>query len=276
LDGKKDQILARQCTACQSLFPSHDPQAQIVLGCHEKYSEILDLFHNYHPNIIEHKVWEGYNNWPTDSDKQYIDEQGFDLFYHPMPKHPDGPRWIEKRHIVKEMGCMRQIELDDTELQLSLPNNYNTEKKPKTVSISLFPSDWRHNGIKSLSYDMIRGIVKVVTSLGYKVIHLNGPGEPEVSNTEKVNGTYVQSVEEMLSTDLLITCDTSMMWAASAFSHPTIGLFSWGYNPIAKTTKNWQPVNPNATYLEGYAARNISKQEIVKEIYKKLKGINHE
>jgi ADP-heptose:LPS heptosyltransferase len=274
INGQFGDILIQEPTL-RKLTKTH-PEAQIILGCHKKYSEVLELFKDYHPNIIEHKIWEGYNNWPTKSDNQYIDEQGFDLFYHPMPKHPDGPHWVEKRHIVKEMGYMRQIELNDSELQLSLPCNYDIRKKQKTVSISLFPSDWRVKGIKSLTYEMIRGIVKVVTSLGYDIIHLNGPDEPDVPNTKKVNGTYVQSVGQMLSTDLLITCDTSMMWAASAFKHPTIGLFSWGYNPIAKTTKNWQPVNPNAIYLEDYAARNIKKQDIIKALCDKLRKEDNE
>ena len=58
---------------------------------------------------------------------------------------------------------------------------------------------------------------------------------------------------------------------ASAYNHPTIGLYSSAYNPAVTTTKNWQPVNPNAAYLESNLANNISMYAIIDEINKKIK-----
>ena len=75
----------------------------------------------------------------------------------------------------------------------------------------------------------------------------------------------------MLGTDFLISCDSGMPWVASAYNHPTIGLYSSAYNPMVETTKNWQPVNPNAVYLESNLANNISMYAIVDEINKKIK-----
>ena len=66
--------------------------------------------------------------------------------------------------------------------------------------------------------------------MGYKVIHLNGPNEPDVPNTTKVNGSYLDSVKNLLGTDLLVTCDTGIAWVASGYQHPTVGLYAWGYN----------------------------------------------
>jgi ADP-heptose:LPS heptosyltransferase len=105
---------------------------------------------------------------------------------------------------------------------------------------------------------------------GYKVYQLSGPGQPHIRNTTFVRGTYFESCKKMLSTDFLITCDSGMPWVASAYNHPMIGLYSAMYNPLVGTTKNWQPVNPNAVYLESYSANSIDLNLVLSEIDKKI------
>ena len=70
---------------------------------------------------------------------------------------------------------------------------------------------------------------------------------------------------------ICLSCDTGMAWVASGYQHPTVGLYAWGYNPVAGTSKNWQPTNPNADYLEAHSVNKISKQDIVAAIHKRLK-----
>ena len=249
-------------------FISDNPETKIVLGCHSKYFPALQLFNNYHENIIELKSWEGYNNWPTESDQQYINEQSFDHMFNPMPQHTKKD-WAATLHQTEESGLMQGISIKDT--QIRLPKPEQIVKHDKTVAIALFPN-WPNGGIKSFSFESVSNIVKVINKMGFKTIHLNGPNEPDIPNARKINGSYVDSIRNLLGTDLLVTCDTGMSWVASAFQHPTVGFYAWGYNPVAGTSKNWQPTNPNAEYLEAYSVREMKKKDIISVIYKKLKG----
>jgi ADP-heptose:LPS heptosyltransferase len=70
----------------------------------------------------------------------------------------------------------------------------------------------------------------------------------------------------MLSTDFLVSCDSGMPFVASAYNHPTVGLFSSNYNSLVATTKNWWPVNSNASYLEAPTASDINNDLIFKVI----------
>ena len=250
-------------------FISLNPDTKIVLGCYKKYFPILELYKNYHDNTIEFKSWEGYNDWPTKEDQQYIKEQNFDYMFKTMPKHP--PDWAKYRHQAEEAGVMQGIQVSDT--QICLPKPDDIIKHEKTVAISLFPN-FPNGGIKSFSYGTVCNIVKIINKIGFKVIHLNGPGEPDIPNAEKVNGTYLDSVKNLLGTDLLVTCDTGMSWVASAYQHPTVGFYAWGYNPVSGTSKNWQPTNPKADYIEAQSVEDLSKKEIISKIYKKLSSVS--
>ena len=64
-----------------------------------------------------------------------------------------------------------------------------------------------------------------------------------------------------------------MSWAASGFQHPTVGLYAWGYNPVAGTSKNWQPTNPNAVYLESKRASDIKPRDIIETVVKSVRSV---
>ena len=249
-------------------FIQDNPKTKIVLGCHEKYSDILDLYQGYHENIVSFKSWQGYKNWPSNEDLKYIMEQNFDKVFCAQPKH-DTIDWVKERHITQESGFMQGISVVDTQIKLPVPNDII--KSEKTVCISLFPS-WPTPTIKAFSYEHVCNIVKIINKLGYKVLHLNGPDEPDVPNTTKINGSFKDSVRYLLGSDLLVTCDTAMSWVASAFQHPTVGFWAINANPYSGVSKNWQPVNPNATYLEAPVAMMIEKRDIVKALYDALGG----
>lgn len=248
-------------------FINNNPDTKIVLGCNSRYQEALELYRNYHPNIVGFKIWDGYNNWPEKNDKKFIKEQDFDLIFNAQPKHTS-QNWAKYVHQTVESGLMQGVVVSDTQIRLNKPPGI--VKHEKTVAISLFP-DWPNYSVKSLSIEDVTNIVQVVNRLGYKVVHLNGPNEPDIPNATKINGTYLDSVKNLLGTDLLITCDTGMSWVSSAYQHPTIGLYAWGYNPVSETSKNWQPTNPNADYLEARLAKNILKKEIVSLIVRRLR-----
>ena len=259
-----------------------NPNTEIVMGAYEKYFEILELYKNYHPQVVDFIKWEKYltrkekdgsGGWPGENDKKIIESMNFDKMYDVSPMHDEKEfDWVLRRHIVTELGNMYDIKVDDIKIRLNKPEYKHNIKK--SVAISLLPSDWKWRGIKSISENKINIIVAFIKNNDYDVYHLAGPGEPDIKNTIKIQGTYMDSVKTLLSTEFLVTCDTGMAWAASAYDHHTIGLFGWGTNPFAGTSKNWMPVNPNADYLESYKAEDINIYSILDKINKKLKRIN--
>ena len=54
-----------------------------------------------------------------------------------------------------------------------------------------------------------------------------------------------------------------MSWIASAYKVPTLGMYAYKYHPGSHTSKNWQPVNPNAKYIEADILENISNEEVI-------------
>ena len=249
-------------------FIAENPDTKIVLGCTERYSGILPLYENYHDNIIEFKAWEGYDGWPTEKDREYIEDQNFDAMYpSQIPTH-DQPDWARYRHITEETALMLGVEAKTTNIEFKMPKD--VVREPKTAAVHLFSSKWP-GGARSVNIGKQNTIVKYLISKGYKVYQLSGPNQPHIKNTTFVRGTYFESCKKMLSTDFLITCDSGMPWVASAYNHPMIGLYTAMYNPIIGTTKNWQPVNPNAVYLESYSANSIDTETILIEIDKKIK-----
>jgi ADP-heptose:LPS heptosyltransferase len=75
----------------------------------------------------------------------------------------------------------------------------------------------------------------------------------------------------MLACDALITVDTAMAWISSGYSFPTLGLYGYEYYPMAQTSKNWQPVNPNAVYVESGKVSDIIVERIEIGLRKLLK-----
>lgn len=248
-------------------FIAQNPDTKIVLGCTKRYAGILPLYENYHSNIIEFKIWDGYDDWPTEEDSKYIKEQNFDAMYpSKIPTH-DEANWADYRHITEETALMLGLEAKTTNIELNMPED--VVKEPKTAAIHLFSSKWP-GGARSVSIKRQEEIARHLCQKGYKVYQLSGPHQPHIRNTTFVRGTYFDSCKKMLSTDLLVTCDSGMPWVASAFNHPMVGLYSAAYNPLVGTTKNWQPVNPNAVYLEGQTANLIDMDVVLYNIDKKL------
>ena len=248
-------------------FIKDNPDTKIVLAVSKKYEQILPLFKNYHENIVELKVFEGYDNWPTELDKTYINQQKFDAMFPPdIPLHKD-PLWAKKRHIVEETALMIGLTSDTNDIQLNMPEE--VVKEPKTVAVHLFSSKWP-GGTRSVSVEKQTKIVAYLNELGYKVYQLSSPNQPKIDGTILNHGTYYDACIRMLSTDLLISCDSGMAWVASAYNHPTIALFSTAYNSQIGTTKNWHPINPESSYFEDILADRISMDKIKHEIDLKL------
>ena len=244
-------------------FISDNPSTKIVLAVYEKYKDILPLFYNYHENIIEFKAFEGYDKWPTEKDLQYIEKQGFDAMFPPdIPLHEQDD-WPNYRHITEETALMIGLDSTTNKIEMNLPED--VVKEPKTVCIHMFSSKWP-GGIRSVGIKKQTLIVDYLKRNGYKVYQISSPNQPHIEGAIFPKGTYYDACVRVLSSDFLVSCDSGMPWITSAYNHPTLALFSYGYNNMVKTTKNWQPLNPNGIYLESYKADNISIYKIYSEI----------
>ncbi len=261
-------------------FIRDNPSDKITLGCSVKYASALKLYDDYHENVTVRKLFLDYDNFPIEDDIKYFENEGFDLVSikqgsntivesdkGKLALHPD-PNWADKMHQTIAAGKQQGIEVSDTQIRFN--KIFNTDISENYICFSLFPNHPK-GGVKSFSREQITGIVKLINKLGYKAIHLNGPNEPDIEGSIKSNCSWIDSVALATNSKLLITGDTGMSWAASAFQHPTVGLYAWGYNPICGTSKNWQPINPNAVYLEAHSAFQIQPKDIVKAVVNTLR-----
>jgi hypothetical protein len=253
-------------------FIEDNPDTKIVLAMAKKYEQVMPLFYDYHENIVDYKSWEAYvDDWPSDSDLEYIREQQFDAMFPPCKPVHEHNDWAKYRHITIETAHMLGLSADDTKINLKLPKE--VIKEPKTASIHMFSSKWP-GGIRSISAQKQKLIVDYIKSKGYKVYQISSPNQPHIPGTEFPKGTYYDACVRVLSTDFLVSCDSGMPWVSSACNLPTLALFSYGYDPHVTTTQNWWPTNPNGIYHEAYRANDISIYKIQDSIDKLIRRTN--
>jgi ADP-heptose:LPS heptosyltransferase len=261
-------------------FIKDNPTDKITLGCSLKYAEAMRLFDDYHENVTVRKLFLDYHNFPTQDDVKYFQNEKFDLVTiknnsddiqlsdkGKIALHPD-KNWAQSVHQTVAAGRQQGIEVTDTQIKFN--TKFDLKLNERYICFSLFPN-YPNPGPKSLSREQIIGIVKLIKKLGYKAVHLNGPNEPDIEGTIKANCSWINSVALVTNSELLISGDTGMAWAASGFQHPTVGLYAWGYNPVAGTSKNWQPTNPNATYIEAHSAQQIQPIDIISKVVETLR-----
>ena len=260
-----------------------NPEDKITLGCSVKYASALKLYDGYHKNVKVRKLFLDYDNFPTEDDVKYFKNEKFDLVTikgdsskieitdkGKLAQHPN-PNWATSMHQVVAAGLQQGIDVKDTQIRFN--KTFNINIKEDYICFSLFPNHPK-GGVKSFSTQQIAGIVKLINKMGYKAVHLNGPQEPDIEGSIKSNCNWITSVGLITKSELLISGDTGMSWAASGFQHPTVGMYAWGYNPVAGTSKNWQPTNPNAVYLEAKKATDIKPGDIIQAVIKCLRRVS--
>lgn len=237
--------LCMNMIACRA-FKEKYPDSCLTFGINKKFKEILPLFF-YNELVNDYHLWDGYNNWPTQEDQDYLADSKFDIVYNPMPKHVILD-WYNYYHQTEEVCKMHGLE-PPKDLQIRFNRWFPLDNKYKDyVAISPF-TKW---GIeKDINYHNIFDIIGVVhNDLKLKMIHISGPDDHSISDIERTQCNYFESVKIMLSCRALITADTGMSWVASGYQQKVLGLYKLipSYRGM-KHTKFIEPVNPNATYL---------------------------
>ncbi len=175
-----------------------------------------------------------------------------------MVHHKD-PQWFLRRHQIE--ASADNYNLDYTklpDLQIRLNKYWESKKWNKTVAFCPFGST--RGAEKSLSIEKGIEIIELLKKMGYSVIQLGGGDDFrfDLYNYENnytcysYNGklSFFESVKYVLNCDFLLTVDTGMVWAASGYQHPTLGLYNASYYAGAANCDNWCPKNPNLIKLE--------------------------
>lgn len=252
--------LCMNLVACRAFKETHN-NSHLTFSINKKYSAIEPIFLK-NELIDEIHIWDGYDNWPSNIDKEYIDSSRFDIIFHPMACLR--PNWQPFRHQTEEICLVHQLN-PPKDLKINLNKYFETDDSFKNyISICYKGSTDPYK--KNLKEEYVNKLCKMITSLGYKPLFF----QDQFENYDYFKGDFFDSIKVMLGTKLLVTIDSALSWIASGYNFPTIGLYNQNYYAQygAITSKNWQPINPNGIYLESADVNNINIDNIKDNIEK--------
>lgn len=243
------------------------PNCHFILGVSKKYSSIIPLFENNYLIDGIH-VYEGYDDFPTNNDLEYLNNEKFDMVFNPMPKHFYGS-FYNHVHYTVAYSLIQGLGYPD-DLQCYLNPYFNKlDKYSNCIAISAFPSKSTQLD-KTLSMEKWVEIVKFIKSIGYGVVQLGGEFDLQIDGAEKPELSWLEAAQALYSSKLQITCDTSWSWVGSSYQHNAIGLYGLNYPDMTHPWSHF-PVNPNAKYLWRPKIDDIPLDEILYNIELKLK-----
>jgi ADP-heptose:LPS heptosyltransferase len=236
----------------------------LILGIEKKYADTAPLFFN-HPHIDSIHIYEGYDDWPTQEDKKYLINQKFDLIFHGLPNHTRDD-WWKFFHQTEEVCLMNGLNKPKS-TKCFLTKWFDTEKGFKNfIAFAPFAGFYnKKNNEKTLSFEKAQTIVNDIISLGYNVLQLGGPDEPQLKGAVKINVDYFSNIKNMLSCKALIHTDTGCGWIASAYGFPCVGLYSNQYYG-KEFVKNIQPTNENSIYLDDICCNSIDNIKVIQAL----------
>lgn len=253
--------LCMNIIACKA-FKNQYPDSHFTFGINKKYESISPIFLK-NKFIDDIHIWDGYDNWPTQNDFDYLNNNKFDIVYHPMRSLR--PNWQTVRHQTEEICLVHGLEPPE-DLQIELKKYFETKTGyEKYISICAWGATDSEK--KNLPNSKIDEICSIIIKNGYKPLFFQN----QYKDFDSINTSFFEAIKIMLSTKMLISIDSSMLWIASGYKFPAIGLYNKNYysNYGANTSKNWQPVNPNAKYIEGNSLLDIdlsTLEECIKNI----------
>jgi ADP-heptose:LPS heptosyltransferase len=254
--------LVMNLVPCRAIKEKY-PNSHLIFSINKKYESAAPIFYN-NPLIDEIKIWDGYDNWPSEEDKLWIENnKDIDLFFNPMPKITDD-FWYLKRHHTEEVCRMHGLQ-PPSNLKIELTKYFETNDiYHDCVAFSTFTSAGKQRDVPE---DIANILVKYVHSLGFKTIQLGLKDHPKLSTTYGITGGSIfDDVKIALSCKLLITADTGMNWILSGYQAKVLGLYSTLCYPNYAPLKNRTPKNNNAIYLENSRIENIDLNIIKKSI----------
>jgi ADP-heptose:LPS heptosyltransferase len=249
--------------ACRA-FKDAAPNSILHFGINKKYESLRPIL-EHQKNIDKIHIWDAYNDWPSEEDAKHIISEKFDFVFEAMPKHTS-EAWYLKNHQAAEVCLMHKLKPPQN-LQVELTKYFDTDRNNKHVAVNLF-AETRGNS-KTPSIKRSIEICEIIKSKGLIPVQIGLPEQEQICE-KRFSGSFFECVKFVLSCDLLITVDSAMSWIASGYSFPTLGLYSYSYYYGAKTSKNWQPINPNGLFLESEHVNKIEDEAILNGISRLL------
>lgn len=258
-----------------SVLKSIEPESKLIYSINSKFADCKEAFlcSNHIDDVI---IWDKYDDWPGSNDLSLIDdlrEKYPELYlFHPNAIHKQN-NWYLYRHQTAEncdMHNLPQPSEEQMNFNLSKPNNITYGNY---ITICPFTSFGK---IKNLSSNIINGIKNFADKNGISVVQLGAPQDPQINGFHKFEGTYFQSIVKMLGGLFLVSADTGMIWAASAYNHPTMGFYAYGFYSGATTANNWIPKNTNQISFEANYIDNINLSKLpnsLEQIYNSTRKI---
>jgi len=238
-------------------FKRDNPYDELYLGINKKYASIAPLFEN-NPLIDGIHIWDQYNDWPSMEDR--IAASKFDKVFNAMPQHTRGD-WYNHIHQTEELCLMHDLQ-PPFNLQIELVKYFPVKQIKGRIGVCLFGETRSRD--KNPSVEKAIRLTSMLQDLGYEVIQIGLKDDPQVA--PKYEGDFFGAVKTALMCDVVICVDTALAWILSGYKHPVVGLYGFNYYPGAKTSRNWQPVNPNAIYLEAPRVEEINEEHIIKAV----------
>lgn len=251
-----------QTVACRA-FKEQYPGSHLTFGIAEKYRDAMPLFIN-HPYIDDFHIWDGYDNWPSSIDKEYLEFKKFDMVFNAMPPHTRQD-WYNY-HTYAEENCLR--------FGLKVPNSRNywlryencmgRKKETKQVTLSLFPSNNQLS--KTIPVEEAEKLCIGLKQMDYIPIQLGGKFEYiKLKNAIAPHFSIYEATKTMVNSSFHITADTAFSSIAAAYGHRTLGFYGLNY-PDMKDCFSHLPPNPEAVYIKNKNPQTITAEELLTKV----------
>lgn len=246
-------------TVAARAFKRQHPDARLTLGIADKYRDALPLFIQQ-ADIDDLHVWDGYDNWPTVIDREYMYWRGFDRVFNAMPPH-SRPDWYN-HHTYGEEACLRfGLPIpDDTSYQLTrwFPLDKGHER---VVTLSLFPSAGQLH--KTMPVEECEKLCVYLKAAGYTPVQLGGKYEyVKLKNAFAPHLSILEATKLMLSSAFHVTADTAFSSIAAGYGHRVVGFYGVNYPDMVDCFSHLPP-NPNALYIKNCDPQSVKAEEVI-------------
>lgn len=251
--------LAIMTVACRA-FKEAFPDSHLTFGIADRYRDALPLF-AMHPHIDAFHTWSAYDNWPDQTDLDYIRWGRFDRVYHAMPPHLSAD-WYNHRTYGQE-ACVRfglPIPADQS-YQLTPWQTLRKDCK-RVVTLSLFPSKGAQMS-KGLTIAEAEKLCLALKALGYTPIQLGGRFEPKLENAVAPSMSILEATTLMLSSKLHLSADTGFASIAGAYNAPLVGFYGNRNYPDQLDCASHLPPNRNAHYLRNVIPNEVTADQLI-------------
>ncbi len=257
--------LAINLVAARAL-KEQSPNVKLTFSINRKYASAAPIFlHN--PLVDDIHIWDGYDDWPTEVDNEYLRNNKFDLFFHPNPPvvHQN---WVLYHHHTEEVCFMHSL-TPPKDLRVKLTQYFDLNPRfRQCVALAPFTSA---GAARDIPFEYAQMLCDYIHRLGYETVQLGLPSAPRLKTTYGIlGGTVFDDVVTARSCRALVTADTGINYIMSGYEHPTVGLYCQSCYPVIPVLKNRIPVTSKGVYLEGFNVSDIPMAAAESSIRKML------